>query len=262
MDKHQCRKRFGQNFLQDNAVIWQIAAAISAKPSDHIIEIGPGLGALTAQLINKPAKYDAIELDRDLIPKLNNKFNHSQNFTLHQADILKFDLSSVIPPNTKARIIGNLPYNISTPLLFHLINFIDNIYDMHFMLQHEVAARIAADIGNKSYGKLSVMLQYYCEIEYLFAVPPSAFIPAPKVNSALVKLIPKQNNDIAVVDVKLLQEITTLAFNQRRKTIQNSLKTKLGKEDFIKLNIDPSLRPEQLSVDNYLAISNYLSGKQ
>ena len=258
--KHQCRKRFGQNFLQDSLVIEQIVAKINPQANDHIIEIGPGLGALTQALLPKVAKLDVIELDRDLIPKLAAKFGKYSNLTIHQGDILKFDLAALINEQSKARIIGNLPYNISTPLLFYLLAFADKVTDLHFMLQDEVAKRLAAAAGNKSYGRLSVMIQYHLQVEYLFKVAPDAFAPAPKVNSAFVRLTPWASKEFTTCP-KLLQAITTLAFNQRRKTILNSLKTKLSKADFVQLNIAPELRPEQLKIADYIAICNYLIKK-
>ena len=257
MPTHQCRKRFGQNFLQDSIVIAQIVRAINPRQTEHVIEIGPGLGAITKPLLPLAAKIDVIELDLDLIPKLQEQFGNEPNFAVHQGDILKFDLSSLIPKDSMVRIIGNLPYNISTPLMFHLLQYTNNITDMHFMLQKEVAIRLAAQPGNKDYGRLSVMIQYHCKVEVMFEVKPTSFNPAPKVQSAFVRLTPVQHKKMVPINFKVFKEITTLAFNQRRKTVQNSLKTKFTKDDFVNLNIDPMLRPEQLSIENYITLSNY-----
>ncbi len=257
---HNCRKRFGQNFLLDNSVIEQIIHVINPKAKDHLIEIGPGLGAITKYLLPLISRLDAIELDRELIPKLIAKFNTEDNFAIHQGDILKFDLNSLIPPTSMVRVVGNLPYNISTPLLFYLLSYTNNIIDMHFMLQKEVALRLAANPGSKDYGRLSIMIQYHCKVNFLFEVKPTSFRPMPKVNSAFVRLTPLENaKKTPLRNFNIFQEIISLAFNQRRKTIQNSLKSKFVKEDFVNLNINPVLRPEQLSIEHYIALSNYLA---
>ena len=256
MTTHKCRKRFGQNFLRDSMFIAKIVHAIGPTVADSIIEIGPGAGAITAPLLPAVAKLTAIELDRDLIPKLTQQFASYNNFILHQSDILKFDLNKIFEDSTHYKIVGNLPYNISTPVLFYLLQYLPNIHNMHFMLQKEVALRLAALPGNKDYGRLSVMIQYHCHVEILFAVPPTAFQPIPKVDSAFVRLTPI-SRVIAAANLNNLKDITTLAFNQRRKTIQNSLKNMFSKTDFLNLNIDPCLRPEQLTIENYISLSNY-----
>jgi 16S rRNA (adenine1518-N6/adenine1519-N6)-dimethyltransferase len=256
------RKRFGQNFLNDSFVIANIVKAINPTKDNHFIEIGPGLGAISEPLISKIAKLDAIELDYDLIPKLLTKFNNQNNFTIHQADILKFDLLSVIDKQRKVRIAGNLPFNISTPLLFKLINYINNIQDLHFMLQKEVAHRLIATPGNKSYGRLTIMMQYYFDIQLLLEVPASAFKPAPKVISSFIRLIPKESSSREnIINKGLFGNIVTQAFNKRRKTIKNSLENFFNNDDFIELNIEPKLRPEQLSISDYIILSNYLANK-
>ena len=258
MSTHKPRKRFGQNFLQDPFAIRQIVDAINPRENDHLIEIGPGLGSITTSLLPFVAKLDAIELDRDLIPKLETKFNNKSNFIIHQADILQFDLPSIIPNKSKARIVGNLPYNISTPLLFKLLDYRYNILDLHFMVQKEVADRLAATPGGENYGRLSVMIQYYYMVEFLFEVKPTCFKPAPKVNSAFIRLIPHEKPKEIPMNFELFKDLTTKAFNQRRKTIHNSLKSMFAKEDFVKLNIDPTLRAENLSIEDYIKLSNYL----
>jgi 16S rRNA (adenine1518-N6/adenine1519-N6)-dimethyltransferase len=258
---HKARKRFGQNFLQDALTINKIVQAVSLQHNEHLVEIGPGLGAITAILLPLVAKLDAVELDRDLIPKLTKQFNNKDNFALHEADILKFDISSIIRQPHKIRVVGNLPYNITTPLLFKLLDYKDKITDMHFMVQKEVAERLIAAPGNKNYGRLSVMVQFYYDVALLFTVKPSCFKPAPKVNSAFIRLIPHANLTIIPKDFDLFKEIITKAFNQRRKTINNSLRTMFNKEDFIQLNIDPILRPECLSIQDFIKLSDYMYEK-
>lgn len=252
------RKRFGQNFLQDQNIIRKIVAAINPKSKDHIVEIGPGLGALTKQVLPLAQKMDAIELDKDLIPELEQNCKSLGELNIHQADALSFDFSSLITNNHKIRVIGNLPYNISTPLLFHLLDYIDQIEDMHFMLQKEVVDRLAAPPNTKTYGRLSIMLQYACNVEALFKVPPTAFYPIPKVDSAIVRLIPKTKKNIVAKNLDHLEKIVKLAFGQRRKTIQNSLKPLITTEQLQAINIDPQLRAENLTVDEFVNISNLL----
>lgn len=252
------RKRFGQHFLIDTSIIQNIIEVINPKPLDHIIEIGPGLGAITKPLIKIMPHIEVIEIDRDLGQLIKEKYPNE--LTVHLVDALKFDFKTLYrgDPQHKLRIIGNLPYNISTPLLFHLIGFKDIIQDMHFMLQKEVVDRITAKPGTKDYGRLSVMMQYQCNPIPLFTISPSAFKPAPKVNSAMIRLIPyrenrsEKNKDL---DISTLQEITTAAFNQRRKTLQNSLKPYLTEADFETLKLSPKARPETLSVQDFVMIS-------
>ncbi len=257
------RKRFGQNFLQDQNIVQKIITAIAPQEGQHIVEIGPGFGALTTQLLPIVKTMDAIELDRDLIPKLQNTCSNLGQLNIHQADVLKFDFKKLGRATGRAtsqspvrlRIIGNLPYNISTPLIFHLLKQIDCISDMHFMLQKEVVDRLAAQPGTKIYGRLSVMVQYFCQVTKLFTVPPSAFYPQPKVYSAFVRLIPHKKIPIPAKDIKILENVVKQAFSQRRKTIQNSLKKLISSEQLINLNINPKLRPEQLSVEDFVKIS-------
>lgn len=261
---HTPRKRFGQNFLVDSNIIAAIIAAINPQPQENILEIGPGLGVLTQALIASHAAINAVEIDRDLTAHLESKFSNANNFTLHCQDILKFPIESIqiTEPNKKLRIVGNLPYNISTPLLFKLFNNIHIINDMFFMLQHEVAVRLAAHPNTKEYGRMSIMAQYYCNMDIVINVPPSAFDPAPKVNSSIVRFIPHKQRMVTVVDHNLLQTIVTAAFSQRRKTIANSLKNILTDHDYIALKIDPKLRPENLSLNDYANIANYITAQQ
>ncbi len=258
---HRARKRFGQNFLRDESVIRRIVAAIHPLAKDHVVEIGPGRGALTAALLEKLDSLQVIELDRDLIPILQQKFSSHTGLQIHQGDALKFDFSSLHTPPQPLRIIGNLPYNISTPLLFHLLQFHELISDMHFMLQKELVQRLAADPGNKHYGRLSVMAQYYCAIESLFEVAPSAFSPAPKVNSAIVRLTPKPAST-AVTNIATLDRLLRAVFGQRRKTLRNSLKNLLTTEQCEilceTLPVDLGQRPEQLTLDAFVSISNFI----
>jgi len=263
--QHQPRKRFGQNFLKDNHVIQNIIAAINPKPNDRVIEIGPGLGALTKPLLEHVIKLEVIELDRNLVTKLKD-FSNAQDLTkkliIHQADALKFDYSQLERNHDeKLRIIGNLPYNISTPLIFHLLNYCPIIQDMHFMLQYELVERISSKPNHKSYGKLSVMLQYFCQATTLFIVEPQAFYPAPKVRSAIIRLVPHASPAYPSNNIERLREVTGAAFNQRRKTLANSLKNYLNQADFITLVIDPRIRPEQLTVSEFVRIANFIEDK-
>ncbi|MDF2940173.1 MAG: ribosomal small subunit methyltransferase [Gammaproteobacteria bacterium] len=251
--KHQARKRFGQNFLIDQSIIEGIIQCIRPESGENIVEIGPGCAALTKPLIEASGHISAIELDRDLIPKLKNEFGDKIN--LIEADALKFDFSSL----KKMRLVGNLPYNISTPLLFHLMDYLAFIQDMHFMLQKEVVERIVASPGNKDYGRLSVMIQYFCQVEAVLEVPPEAFDPAPKVDSMVIRLIPYQSPPHPVKDIKLLEKVLQQAFNQRRKTLSNALKELISSEQIKRLGIDPSLRPEHLSIADFVALANSLT---
>ena len=256
---HQARKRFGQNFLQDPGIIHRIARAVHPLPDHHIVEIGPGQGALTADLLVGNCRLDAIELDRDLVPILLARFVSNKNFQLHQGDALNFDFSSLVMAGEKLRVVGNLPYNISTPLIFHLLAQNHLIADMHFMLQLEVVNRLAAQPGNKNYGRLGVMAQYYCQVDALFEVPPEAFDPRPKVQSAIVRLIPHSTLPHPANSVDHLQKLLRDCFNQRRKTLRNSLKGTVSAEQLEALGISPTARPETLSLEQFVAISNALS---
>jgi 16S rRNA (adenine1518-N6/adenine1519-N6)-dimethyltransferase len=242
------RKRFGQNFLQDERIIQRIVSAIHPMPNETVVEIGPGLGALTFPLLQAAGKLQVVELDRDLIPGLRDKSKTLGGLTIHEADALKFDFHLC---GQDLHLVGNLPYNISTPLLFHLFEQIDCISKMHFMLQKEVVDRMAAKPGCKDYGRLSVMVQYYCQVESLFDVPPESFYPAPKVNSSIVQLIPYKVLPYPVENKKLFDEIVREAFNQRRKTLRNSLKAYFNDEQFAAAGVNPDLRAENLSVQDY-----------
>ncbi|MGZ8095139.1 MAG: 16S rRNA (adenine(1518)-N(6)/adenine(1519)-N(6))-dimethyltransferase RsmA [Methylosarcina sp.] len=253
---HTPRKRFGQNFLHDPTVIQHIISAIQAKPGEHWVEIGPGQGALTEPLLKTGTRLDIVELDRDLVSLLDDKFDHHPNLTLHSADALKFDFKALAMPGEKLRIIGNLPYNISTPLMFHLLENAKCIEDMHFMLQKEVVDRICAAPGGKQYGRLSIMMQYYCATEWLFDVPPESFDPVPKVTSSVVKLTPHFKPPVQVNNMAKFNEVVTQAFSQRRKTIRNSLKKLISEVQLADLALDPFMRAENLSLTDYAKLSN------
>lgn len=256
---HQARKRFGQNFLHDQGIIDRIVQSINPQASDHIVEIGPGQGALTRPLAASGARLDCVELDRDLAAFLQTNVGKQANVTIHQQDILKFDLASVQHDSRRLRIIGNLPYNISTPVLFYLLQQHSHIQDMVFMLQLEVVNRMAAQVGDKNYGRLGLMLQYYCEVEPLFNVPSAAFTPRPKVSSAIVRLIPHQTMPIQAKDPECLQVVIRTAFNQRRKTLKNSLKAIISETVLTTLPLDVSMRPENLTLADYVLISDALT---
>lgn len=253
---HRARKRFGQNFLRDQQVIDRIIQSIGPTENDHLVEIGPGQGALTKQLAASGAKLDCIELDRDLADHLSKQFKDFENVTIHQQDILKFALEELTEQQQSLRVIGNLPYNISTPVLFHLLKSHSLIKDMTFMLQLEVVQRLAAGVGDKNYGRLGLMLQYFCQVEHLFNVPATAFTPQPKVNSAIVRLTPHAKPTRQAKDVACLQIVIRTAFNQRRKTLKNSLKTMISEAALSELGLDCNLRPENLSLDDYILISD------
>jgi len=262
---HTPRKRFGQNFLHDQGVIYNIISSIQAKPDEHWVEIGPGLGALTEPLLKQGIRLDVVELDRDLVVLLKEKFSQYDKLQIHSADALRFDFSELLTSSGEAserreklRVIGNLPYNISTPLMFHLLDSAESIEDMHFMLQKEVVDRICATPGSKKYGRLSVMMQYYCDTELLFDVPPESFTPAPKVTSAIIRLTPHRQPPVQVNDVVKLNRVVTEAFSQRRKTLRNSLKKLIAEEDFAMLNIDQTLRAENISLADFAKLSNLL----
>ena len=257
LNGHKARKRFGQNFLQDTGMIRKIVRAIAPAGKDHLVEIGPGMGAITELLLEENGRLDVIELDRDLIPGLRVKFFNYPEFTLHEADALKFDFAKLRKTDEKLRIVGNLPYNISTPLIFHLLSFQGLIQDMHFMLQKEVVERLAAKPGTGEWGRLSVMAQYYCDIENLFLVPPECFKPQPKVESAIVRMTPKQQPTHQALDEKILGETLRLAFAQRRKTLRNNMKGYVTVEQLEALDLDPQRRPETLSLEEFVKLANF-----
>ena len=257
--QHKARKRFGQNFLHDDGVIQNIVNAIYPRKGERMVEIGPGLGALTSQLLPLLGKIEVVELDRDVIPHLQRACEGLGELHITQADALKFDFSTLIDSGNKLRIVGNLPYNISTPLLFHLMKYANQIQDMHFMLQKEVVDRMSAGPGSKHYGRLGIMLQYYCRVEKLFDVPPEAFDPAPKVDSAIVRLTPHQALPLQVNSLENYAMIVTKSFAHRRKTLRNNLKDILTGEQIEALGINPSARAETLTQQQFAELSNAIT---
>ncbi len=260
--RHTPRKRFGQNFLHDESVIGRIVDSINPQPHDHIVEIGPGKGALTRRLVGKCGRLDTIEIDRDLAKYLSRSLQNKhgeQHFDIHCCDVLKFDFYSLSDIPDTLRVIGNLPYNISTPVIFRLLKYSKLIKDMTFMLQLEVVNRLSAGLGDKNYGRLGIMAQYHCEVEHLFNVPSAAFTPKPKVSSAIVRLTPHQSMPCVATNVECLQDVVRTAFTQRRKTLRNSMKNLVSEEQLEELELDLSLRPENLSLQDYVKISNAIS---
>ena len=260
--QHRARKRFGQNFLHDSGVIDRIIRAISPKAGERLLEIGPGQGALTDSLVNRAAQLDVIEIDRDLVQILTERFALNTNFTLHEGDALKFDFARLNAAPSSLRVVGNLPYNISTPLIFHLLNNAHLVRDMHFMLQKEVVERMAAKPGGGDWGRLSIMVQYHCRVEHLFNVGPGSFSPPPKVDSAIVRLTPYAQLPHPAKDVRALDRVVREAFNQRRKTLRNTLKNILSAEAITAAGVDGSLRPEQLDITAFVRLADQLSAQQ
>ena len=254
--QHRARKRFGQNFLHDRGIIERIIQSIKPLAGEHLLEIGPGQGALTEYLAASEAKLDCVELDRDLAKFLDNLYGGKPGFTLYQEDILKFDLNKLEADEHSLRVIGNLPYNISTPVLFYLLKNYALIKDMTFMLQLEVVQRLAAQVGEKNYGRLGLMLQYFCTVEHLFDVPASAFSPQPKVTSAVVRLTPHKKLPLPARSVENLQIVIRTAFGQRRKTLKNSLSSIISEQALKELPLDINLRPQNLSLADYVLISD------
>ena len=257
MTQHTARKRFGQNFLQDSRIIADIVQAVRPQPADTVVEIGPGLGAITEPLAAKLDCLHVCEIDRDIIGYLKTRL-YAGKLVIHEGDVLQFDFASV--PGRK-KIVGNLPYNISTPLLFHLSRYADEVEDMHFMLQKEVVERMVAEPGSNDFGRLSVMLQYFFEMEKLLDVPPEAFSPAPKVDSAVVRLIPAKHRIGQAQDFEQFAALVKQAFHQRRKTIRNNLKGLADDNDLQAAGISPQERAEHIAPEKYVALANLLAQK-
>ena len=254
--KHIPRKRFGQNFLTDDAVLHDIIRAIDPQPDDTMVEIGPGLAAMTRLLVDEVAQLHVVELDRDLVTRLQKTFD-PKKLIVHSADALQFDFASIpIPAERKLRVVGNLPYNISSPLLFHLAQIAPQVQDQHFMLQKEVVERMVAEPGSKAYGRLSVMLQWRYHMELMFVVPPTAFDPSPQVDSAIVRMIPLAQP--LACDVQKLERVVQQAFSQRRKVIRNCLSGMFDEAALVDAGIDPQLRPEAIALEHYVALANRL----
>ncbi len=258
--QHHAKKRFGQNFLVDANVIDKIIHSINPQPDDHVVEIGPGLGALTQPLLHTLARLDVIELDRDVIPKLK-ALDGSERLHIHNIDVLAFDFTSFTEANfqqEKLRITGNLPYNISTAVLFHLLNHRSIIRDLHFMLQKEVVERIAASVGSHDFGRLSVMMQLHFNITPLFTVSPQSFRPVPRVESAIIRLQPKTECPVSAAEHADFESLVRQAFSQRRKTLRNTLKNTCTVAQLEAAGIDPGKRPQELEVNDYIALFRQL----
>tara|TARA_R110002096_G_scaffold244612_4_gene436796 strand:+ start:1899 stop:2678 length:780 start_codon:yes stop_codon:yes gene_type:complete len=255
---HRARKRFGQNFLVDPTIIQSLVAAIAPKSSDNILEIGPGLGALTRPLLSKVDHLELVELDRDLIDQLRQLNSPEHTVIVHQYDALKFDFSR---PDKPRRIVGNLPYNISTPLIFHLLDQLPSIIDMHFMLQKEVVDRICAPSGSRNFGRLSAMVQSRCVAQQLLDVPAKSFSPAPRVTSAFIRLTPHSQRFVPIELETAYKTIVKECFSQPRKTLANNLKNIISNDEIAAAGIDPSIRPQQLTLENLLALSRISQNK-
>ena len=265
--RHSPRKRFGQHFLTDQYVIDQIISAIAPHKNDRIVEIGPGTGVLTRPLLDHVKSLDVIELDRDLAANLRSEFSPNV-LQVHEADVLNFSFHTISQKtnkslnsnDTKIRLVGNLPYNISTPLIFHILEESDIISDMIFMLQKEVADRMAAEADSRQYGRLSVMLQYWCDTEFLFDVPPEAFDPPPKVMSTIIHLVPKET-PLPLKDKHLFSKLVKQAFSQRRKTLRNVLKDFVEDKDLEAVGLSPKDRSETVSMESFVELANHLIEK-
>ena len=252
------KKQLGQHFLHDRGVIDRIVHAVAPKPGDVLVEIGPGQGAITFPLLKKHGALTVIEFDRDLITPLSEAAHGLGDLTIVHKDVLKVDFGKLAGDN-RIRLVGNLPYNISTPILFHVLEHAEAIIDMHFMLQKEVVERMAAAPGSKVYGRLSVMLQAICVVDPLFAVPPSAFRPPPKVDSAVVRLLPKPADAIGIADPGLFERLVRDAFGQRRKTLRNAVQAVCSAEQISAAGLRPELRAEQVAVAEFINLANHLS---
>ncbi|WP_313029364.1 16S rRNA (adenine(1518)-N(6)/adenine(1519)-N(6))-dimethyltransferase RsmA [Massilia alkalitolerans] len=256
MSKHVARKRFGQNFLTDKLVLDNIIDAIGPQRGETMVEIGPGLAAMTALLLKSLDHMHVVELDRDLVARLEKAYPR-EKLTVHSGDALKFDFGSIpVPEGRKLRVVGNLPYNISSPLLFHLAEFAPLVEDQHFMLQKEVVERMVAEPGTKAYSRLSVMLQWRYDMDLLFIVPPTAFDPPPQVDSAIVRMIPKRQK--LEVDGATLEKVVAKAFSQRRKVIRNCVAGMFTEAQLVEAGIDPGARPEAVGLEQYVALANLL----
>lgn len=252
---HRPRKRFGQHFLTDPDTIAEIVAAVAPQDGDVIVEIGPGQAAITEPLAELASTLHAIEFDRDLVTTLRSRFAARSNVVIHEGDALEFDFSAL---GRALRVVGNLPYNISTPLLFHLLGYRHCIADAHFMLQKEVVDRMAAEPGNKDYGRLTIMLGCRMEVVPLFDVPPTAFSPPPRVMSSVVRMRPLPAGRFDIDDQQQFDALVKLAFSRRRKTLRNALQGLASAGDLENAGIDPGLRPEQLGINDWVTLANHL----
>lgn len=260
---HRARKRFGQHFLVDQEIIARIVRAIRPQPTDALLEIGPGHGALTDSLLEHISALTLIEIDRDLVQQLREKYR-GKSISLYEADALKFDYATLARDDTRWRLFGNLPYNISTPLLFHLLGYATMIHDMTFMLQKEIVDRLAASPGHATYGRLSVMIQYACHVTKLFDIAPEAFSPPPRVISSMVQLVPYTETTRpypCAIHHEHFAHLVNTAFQHRRKTLKNALGKDFPSEAFALAKIDPQQRPETIHIEQYVKLSNFAHGK-
>ena len=254
--KHVAKKRFGQNFLTDHTVLYAIMQAVMPQPTDAMVEIGPGLGAMTRMLLQSLTHLHVVELDRDLVKRLEAQADPAR-LCVHSGDALQFDFTQIpVPPGQKLRVVGNLPYNISSPLLFHLAEIAPLVQDQHFMLQKEVVERMVAPPGSKTYGRLSVMLQWRYAMQMLFIVPPTAFDPPPKVESAIVRMVPLAAP--LACERRALEAVVLKAFSQRRKVIRNCLAGMFSESALREVGIDPQARAETIGLAQYVALANRL----
>ncbi|MEM7401462.1 MAG: 16S rRNA (adenine(1518)-N(6)/adenine(1519)-N(6))-dimethyltransferase RsmA [Pseudomonadota bacterium] len=253
------RKRFGQHLLHNKNTIANIVSVIDPQVKDTLVEIGPGRGAITLPILKAIGRLHAIEIDHDIAQEVTRACKNSGELIIHQGDVLSFDFNQVANATQRIRLFGNLPYNISTPLLFHLLNFSDLLIDMHFMLQKEVVDRITATAGNTNYSRLSVMMQTNYKVLSLFDISPDQFTPPPKVQSSFMRLIPTNEFVKQIEDTKTFSKIIETAFHQRRKTIKNSLASLANEEQLINANIQPNLRPQEISIQQYIRLSNLLT---
>ena len=259
--QHRPRRRFGQHFLHDQQVLLDIVSVIDGKPDNHLVELGPGKGALTSLLLRECKSLDVIEIDRDLVAVLTAQYRGIDNLRIHCADMLQTDFAKLRTGSEKIRIVGNLPYNISTPLIFHLLKQRCCIEDIHLLMQKEVVNRICATPGSKDYGKLSIMVQYHCQTHRLFDVFPESFTPRPRVTSSVIRLIPGTLSGIKVNNEESLGKLVSQAFSQRRKTLRNSLKSCISESDMRLLDIDPAARAETLSLNDFARLSDFFNAK-
>ena len=249
------KKSLGQHFLHDRGVVDKLVMAIDPRPGDRIVEIGPGQGALTFPLLDRHGALTAIEFDRDLLEPLTAAAKSHGELTLINSDVMNVDFTA-LAGGTPFRLVGNLPYNLSSPILFHALDHAAVVRDMHFMLQKEVVDRMAAGPGSKVYGRLSVMLQAYCTVTALFMVPPGAFRPPPKVDSAVVRLVPHPPGQVGIDNPRRFADIVRAAFGQRRKTLRNALSNVCAADEIVRAGIDPQNRAEQLAVTDFIALAN------
>ena len=255
---NKLRKRFGQHLLIDTNTISDIVQSIDPSPEQNIFEIGPGLGAITIPILKQVGILQAIEIDRDLAKELKKQCSTIGDLNLHQSDVLKFDFNSVVGSDQKLRLVGNLPYNISTPLLFHLLQFSDLIGDLHFMLQKEVVDRITATPGSSAYSRLSVMMQSYYKVESLFDITPDKFSPPPKVMSSFMRLVPSYDANNKITNREEFNKTVEHAFRHRRKTIKNNLAPIASEKQLLQASINPQQRPQEISIDQFITLSNLL----